>query len=119
MIDERLLESRSVTEINENFDRVLALVDTDTSALTEMAAALAQLEDAVKVTVTFDSDGVSSVSAQTIPYNTKATEPEDPTKSDYTFSGWVLDDEPFDFDTKVILDITLTATWTAVEDADE
>ena len=64
-------------------------------------------------TVTFDSDGGSSVTAQTVEYGSKATEPDPaPTKSDYTFAGWTLSGEAYDFDTPVTADITLVATWT-------
>lgn len=39
-------------------------------------------------TVSFDSQGGSSVASQTVNYNAKATKPTDPTKTGYTFGGW-------------------------------
>lgn len=64
-------------------------------------------------TVTFDSDGGSEVEAQTVEAGQTATRPEDPTKEDYTFQGWLLDGEEFDFTTAINEDITLTAYWEA------
>ncbi len=103
-----LLNSATVTQTNENFSRMVAIVG-------EMQADMEALQAAVKCIVTFDSDGGSSVAAQRVQYDTAATEPDDPTKEDYTFDGWYLgeDEEPFDFTTKITDDITLTAHWTA------
>ena len=62
-------------------------------------------------TVTFDSDGGSEVEAQTVEDGQTATEPVDPTKEGFVFSGWLLDGEEYDFSTPVTADITLTAFW--------
>ena len=63
-------------------------------------------------TVTFDSDGGSSVEGQNVLKGYKATRPVDPKKDGYAFDGW-LDSESraFDFDTKITSDITLKAMW--------
>ena len=67
-------------------------------------------------TVTFDSQGGSAVAAQTVPYNSLLTKPEDPTKSDYVFGGWYREaacTTPWNFATdKVTTDLTLYAKWT-------
>jgi len=67
-------------------------------------------------TVTFDSQGGSAVAAQTVPYNSLLTKPEDPTKSDYVFGGWYREAScttPWNFATdKVTTDLTLYAKWT-------
>lgn len=65
-------------------------------------------------TVTFDSYGGTPVPpAQEVEYGLTATEPAAPEKTGYTFDGWYLDEaeEPFDFDTIITSDITLTAKW--------
>ena len=68
------------------------------------------------VIVTFDvQGGTPAPDAQTITYNTQATEPTAPTKPGYVFSGWYLDDEPFEFTTNVTSDITLVAKYTEEE----
>ena len=68
-------------------------------------------------TVTFDSQGGSAVAAQTVPYNSLLTRPEDPTKSDYVFGGWYREAScttSWNFTTdKVTTNLTLYAKWTA------
>lgn len=39
------------------------------------------------------------------------TQPADPTRDGYTFNGWTLDGEPYDFSQPVTGDITLEAQW--------
>ena len=70
-------------------------------------------------TVTFDSDGGSSVAAATVAYNGTVTEPADPKKSGYSFAGWVVAEksgsfakgETFDFNTKITENLKLKAVW--------
>lgn len=66
---------------------------------------------AIKYTVTFNSDGGSSVSKQTVVSGKTATKPSNPTKSGYTFKGWYLNGTEYDFSSKVTKNITLTAKW--------
>lgn len=65
-------------------------------------------------TVTFDSYGGTPVPpAQEVEYGLPATEPDPaPTKTGYTFTGWYLGDEKYDFSAAVEQNITLTAKWT-------
>ena len=69
-----------------------------------------------KYVVTFDSEGGSSVSKQTIEEGKTAKEPKDPTKSGYTFKGWYLGSTKYNFSNKVTKNITLTAKWEKVEE---
>ena len=73
-------------------------------------------------TVTFDTQGGSSVTAQTVTYNGKATAPTAPTKTGATeFLGWytgtvsgstvTLASDAYDFDTAVTENLTLYAKW--------
>ena len=67
-----------------------------------------------KYTVTFNPYGGTPVPpAQEVEYGLTATEPAAPEKTGYTFDGWYLGEaeEPFDFDTTITSDITLTAKW--------
>ena len=66
---------------------------------------------ATKYTVTFNSDGGSSVSKQTVVSGKTATKPSNPTRSGYTFKGWYLNGIEYDFSSKVTKNITLTAKW--------
>ena len=72
------------------------------------------IQDSAKVTVTFDSDGGSSVTEQKVLRGQKATAPTDPTKAGYSFEGWYNGDTRYDFNTPVTENITLTAKWTVV-----
>ena len=62
-------------------------------------------------TVSFDSNGGSDVDSQQVPYREKASQPDNPTLDGYTFQGWTLDGDPYDFNTPVTSSITLKALW--------
>ena len=65
-------------------------------------------------TVTFDSDGGSSVSSQSVRNGNAATKPEpDPTRDGYEFDGWFNGETEWNFSTPITVSITLKAKWTA------
>ena len=65
-----------------------------------------------KYTVAFNTDGGTPVPpAQEVEYGLTATEPAAPEKTGYTFDGWYLGDEKYDFSAAVEQNITLTANW--------
>ena len=67
-------------------------------------------------TVTFDSNGGSTVASQSVVEGYKAIEPTAPTKSGYTFGGWYSDAGltlRFSFNTPITANITLYARWNA------
>ncbi len=69
-------------------------------------------------TVTFDTNGGSAVSAQSVKAGECAKEPTAPTKGELYFAGWYADSAltvPYDFGTPVTGDITLYAKWTRYE----
>lgn len=69
---------------------------------------------AATCTVTFESNGGSAVSPQTVASGGKATRPADPTREGFAFTGWYSDSDvsvPYDFDTPVTGNITLYAGW--------
>lgn len=66
-------------------------------------------------TVTYESNGGSTVPSQTVKYNETANKPADPTKSGYTFAGWYTEEKlinKYDFAAPVTGNITLCAKWT-------
>lgn len=71
-----------------------------------------QPQVATKYTVTFDSNGGSAVSSQTVESGKTATKPINPTKEGYKFVEWTLNGVAYDFDTAVKSNITLVASWT-------
>ncbi len=64
------------------------------------------------VTVTFDSNGGSDVTAQNLYKYMSASEPGAPAKTGFTFVRWELDGAAYDFSSEVRENITLTAVWT-------
>ena len=62
-------------------------------------------------TITFNANGGTSVISQTINYNGKVEEPTVPTKTGYTFKGWKLNGNTYDFNTPVTDNINLLAEW--------
>lgn len=67
-----------------------------------------------KVTVSFESNGGSSVESQSIPIGDTITEPEEPTKAGENFSGWYSDSallRTWNFADTVSTDMRLYAKW--------
>lgn len=65
-------------------------------------------------TVTFQTNGGSSIESQTVEEGAQAVRPANPTKNGFTFGNWYADAElttVFDFDTPINNDITLYAKW--------
>jgi len=69
----------------------------------------------IKYTVSFNTDGGSSIAAQEVEYGSAATRPaEDPAKEGYTFAGWYTGTDfatEYNFSTPVAADITVFAKW--------
>ena len=70
--------------------------------------------EVVTYTVKFDSDGGSVVESAKVNHGEKVKKPEDPTKTGYTFKGWLNGETVYDFETAVTADITLKAKWEVV-----
>ncbi|MBO4823282.1 MAG: leucine-rich repeat protein [Clostridia bacterium] len=65
-------------------------------------------------TVTFNTDGGNNIAEQIIRVDNLVTKPTNPTKDGYTFKGWFIGDDEYDFATPVTADMTLTAQWEAI-----
>ena len=65
-------------------------------------------------TITFDTDGGTAVDPITQDYNTAVTAPAEPTKTGYTFAGWIDENKnPVTFPVNMPVDgMELTAKWT-------
>ena len=66
-----------------------------------------------KFTVTFDTNGGTSVLPQSVVKGALVKEPTDPIKDGYTFAGWYEQNSSikFDFNTPIISNLTLSAKW--------
>ncbi len=67
-------------------------------------------------TVSFNSNGGSAVTSQTVNNGSPATQPSNPTQTGYTFEGWYSDSgltTAFSFSTAITGATTLYAKWTA------
>lgn len=71
-------------------------------------------------TVSFDSDGGSSIPSQTVREGRAAKMPNVPSKKGFKFTGWYLDglNTQFDFATIIDRDLTLKAKWEVREEGD-
>ncbi len=70
--------------------------------------------EAEKYTVTFYTNGGSSVATQTVKSGKTATEPATPSRDGFTFGGWYTDSaltSAFSFTTAITKDTTLYARW--------
>lgn len=106
--DSRLLESLSPQQIDENFTRILAIIEA--------------LEGESVYQVLFNSNGGSAVTTQYALIGQKLTEPSDPTKANYVFADWFTDaglTDKWTFASDLITDeeksFTLYAKWTPAE----
>ncbi len=65
-------------------------------------------------TVSFNSNGGTSVAKQSVTSGEKVAKPADPTRTSYTFTGWYSDSglkQAYDFGTAVTGNMTLYAGW--------
>ncbi|PKK97133.1 MAG: hypothetical protein CVV58_02785, partial [Tenericutes bacterium HGW-Tenericutes-3] len=83
------------------------------NALSELITVYAKWT-AHQYTITFDSNGGSSVSSMTLDHQASVTAPLSPTKTGYTFAGWYSDsalNTAYMFASMPAQDLTLYAKW--------
>lgn len=86
------------------------------TAITEDITLVAewQVDVKPKYIITFDSAGGTEVPPIEVREGSTAAAPTNPTKADYNFNGWYLNDAFFDFNTPITGNITLIAKWEKV-----
>ena len=95
-----------------NIRRILCLALMLITVLALAACTPDTPEEPTTYTVSFDTNGGSSVAAISVKDGEKAIAPTAPTKAGYEFAGWYAGDAAFDFDTAIKADTALTAKWT-------
>lgn len=90
------------------------------TAIEEDTIIYAKWEKINTYTVTFDSQGGTNVSNQTITEGGTVTQPDAPTRSGYYFLGWYSNEQDWNFSTNTITkDTTLYASWFEIVDVKE
>ncbi|MBE6132012.1 MAG: hypothetical protein E7180_01285 [Erysipelotrichaceae bacterium] len=92
------------------------LVDDNTIVLQDADHTIYAHWTAINYTITFNSMGGSNVDPITEGYETPINEPDEPTRTGYTFTGWHTDEEcteAYTFTTMPLNGITLYAGWEA------
>lgn len=85
-----------------------------------LKAAWKEIEpDKTYYTVSFNTDGGTTVANQVIESGQTAIQPDDPVKDGYTFEGWQVNGVLYDFAQPVTSNITLSAIWFEVETPEE
>ncbi len=109
------------SNLDDNFTAVTGATISSTTVKELLAYALELYEtdnegssDNQMVTVTFDTDGGTKINTLTVENGSTFVRPNDPTRSLYHFTGWYLNDKPYDFTAPVTKDITLTAKWVTI-----
>ncbi len=76
-----------------------------------------QIEEKIEITytITFNSDGGSKVSEQSVKENEKVEKPTNPTRDGYKFIAWQLNGKNYDFNNEVTSDLELKAKWEKIE----
>ena len=70
---------------------------------------------AVEHVVTLDPGNGDAATNVNVADGEKLQRPVDPAREGYIFDGWLLDDNPYDFDAPVTSNMTLTAKWVEQE----
>ena len=73
-----------------------------------------RLKTGQSYTITFETNGGSTIAPKTIDEGILLEKPQDPTKAYHIFAGWYTDTEltkPYDFASAVVGDMTLYAKW--------
>lgn len=113
------IDYSNITSVGEHTIKIVASDDYEN--ITEpIEATLTILEVEGNIyTVTFNSNGGSEIRSKRVGENGSVVQPANPTRDGYTFVGWYLNNEEFDFNSEITSDITLTARWEAIEEGQE
>ena len=92
-------------------------IDSPSSSDSASTRPSRQTDDQAAHTVRFDPADGSKPTQATVKTGTLASPPQkNPQREGSRFDGWTLDGQPFDFQTPILQDTTLTARWTKATD---
>ena len=109
-----IFEQYTVISDYEYFDEIKSSIEDTATANIIFKENISDeyiIEEYDKYTVTFNTDGANNIDSVNVGKNETISKPSDPVKSGYKFIGWYLNDELFDFSTKIEKNITLVAKW--------
>lgn len=108
------MNMKKITLLSVLFFTLLMMVScTTTTTTTTTENRTTSATSPVTYTVSFNSQGGSTVASQTVEQNALVTEPNDPTKAGFEFTHWYTTNPEvaYDFSTQVPADLTLNALW--------
>ena len=111
---EDIIEDEITEDSNETIDTVEVVENpTESSNNIDEETVENSNETIITFIVNFDCNDGTSIPSQNIEINNKCSLPSNPTKDDYEFAYWYVDDDnvEFDFNTPITSDITLKAKW--------
>ncbi len=119
MLEKAKLEAEYKKALEEALEEAVAYYESDNKTQTGVFEAGDKLWDVINkavfmVTVTFDPNNDDTPVNTVIVQGEKVEKPEDPTNPGFTFEGWYFGDKEFDFETKIMRDITLKAKWNKI-----
>ena len=94
-------------------DKVKETEDQKTEPATEDTST--EEPEKTTVTISFDTDGGSSIASLTLKINSKIPQIVSPTKDGYKFIGWYYENKEWDFRRGVNNDMTLVAKWELIQ----
>ena len=123
------ITSEAVVKVNANSVE-FSVGNTDTAANGQVRITAIEVvysggsssegETPTTYTVTFNPDNGETAMVETVEQNASLTEPEEPKKGGFTFSGWFNGNTEWNFESdKVTSDLTLTAQWKEISTGDE
>ena len=72
---------------------------------------ITKIYDKMQVTVNIDGETTTEI----VEYGTKTDHPDAPNKNGYTFDGWYVDDEEYDFNSDITNDIEMEARYNLIQ----
>ena len=114
---ETVSPSNTVTTTSTGSNGPSSSTDIQDSTTSTSAKPSEKANDQAVHVVQFNTTDSSKPTQATVKTGTLTLHPEkNPVREGFRFDGWTLDGQPFDFQTPILQDITLTAKWAKTTD---